>query len=71
MTTSNKIIKHLKKLKKTQTPLPIELNEVKTYWAKKLVEKLEKEKIEIQKTLYKNEKFSNSISNSNDILRNS
>ena len=43
MTSSKKIIKHLKKLSKTKTGYSIELNETKQYWASKLTAQLEKE----------------------------
>ena len=41
---SIKIIKHLKKLSKTETKMPIDLSETKIYWANKLATKLKKDK---------------------------
>ena len=40
---SVKIIKHLKKLSKTETKMPIDLSETKIYWANKLATKLKEE----------------------------
>ena len=43
MTNSKKIIKHLKKLSKTNSGYPIELNETQMYWATRLTTQLERE----------------------------
>ena len=43
MTSSKKIIKHLKKLSKTNSGHLIELNETQMYWSTRLTTQLERE----------------------------
>tara|TARA_R110000772_G_scaffold36098_4_gene86663 strand:+ start:13155 stop:13364 length:210 start_codon:yes stop_codon:yes gene_type:complete len=68
MTNSKQITKHLRKLSKTNTQLPIDLNEAKIYWANRLVEQLKKEKTQLKKLHY--EKTIDIINDCNSFLRN-